>query len=247
MSDSDISEEFLANNGITPLLSNDQNYPKKLSIVKQKNHKIFHIGNIVNYENCVSVVGSRSCSEFGKEFAFNLAKKLVENNFTIVSGLAHGIDTHAHHGCVESNGVGIAIMAWFHKIYPPQNKSLFDQILENGCGFSENLLEPEKNSRYEFLNRDKLIAALSNIVIVVESKSKGGAKYTADYATEKNIPVIKCKTETNDSDLIEGHKMFLANGAREATSPEHVIELISELKEKKDIKNKKNLDYFIQS
>ena len=64
---------------------------------------------------------------------------------------------------------------------------------------------------------------------------------------EKNIPVIKCKTETYDSDLIDGHKTFLANGAREATSPEHVIELISELKEKKDIKNKNNLDDFIQS
>jgi predicted Rossmann fold nucleotide-binding protein DprA/Smf involved in DNA uptake len=87
---------------------------------------------------------------------------------------------------------------------------------------------------------------MSDVVIVVESKSKGGAKYTADYAKKKNIPVIKCKTETDNFDLIDGHKTFLANGVREATSPEHVIELISELKEKKETKETKNNleDYF---
>ncbi len=60
---------------------------------------------------------------------------------------------------------------------------------------------------------------------------------------KKNIPVIKCKTETDDPELIEGHKTFLANGAREATSPEHVIELISELKGKKEIKNENLYDF----
>ena len=240
-------EEFLSNNEITLLRSNEKNYPTKMTIAKPKNHKIFHIGNVVDYEKCVSVVGTRSCSKFGTQFAFDLVKELVNLDYKIISGLAQGIDASAHHGCIENNGIGIAIMAWFHKIYPPENKMLFNKILENGCGFSENPLKPEKNSNYEFLHRDKLIAVMSDVVIVVESKSKGGAKYTADYATEKNIPVIKCKTETNDSDLIEGHKTFLANGAREATSPEHVIELISELKEKNNIKNKNNLDDFIQS
>ena len=232
-------EEFLTSNDITSLLSNEKNYPSKMTIARPKNHKIFHVGNVIDYEKCVSIVGTRLCSEFGAKFAFDLAKELVNHDYKIISGLAHGIDASAHRGCIENNGVGIAIMAWFHKIYPPQNKQLFNEILENGCGFTENPLEPEKNSRFEFLKRDELIAVMSDVVIAVESKSKGGAKYTADYAMKKNIPVIKCKTETDDNELLEGHKTFLANGALEATSPEHVLELISELKEKKETKEKK--------
>ena len=232
-------EEFLTSNDITSLLSNEKNYPSKMTIARPKNHKIFHVGNVIDYKKCVSIVGTRSCSEFGAQFAFDLAKELVNHDYKIISGLAQGIDASAHHGCIENNGIGIAIMAWFHKIYPPQNKQLFNEILENGCGFTENPLEPEKNSRFEFLKRDELIAVMSDVVIVVESKSKGGAKYTADYAKKKKIPVIKCKTETDDFELIEGHKIFLANGSIEATSPEHVIKLISELKEKKELKDNK--------
>ena len=111
---------------------------------------------------------------------------------------------------------------------------------------SEFIFMPEKNARYEFLKRDKLMMSISDVIVVVESKSKGGAKYTADEAMKKNIPVIKCKTQTDDPELLEGHKTFLANGALEATSPEHVIELISELKEKKETKeSKNNLDDFM--
>ena len=232
-------EEFLTSNEITSLLSNENNYPSKMTITRPKNHKIFHIGNVVDYEKCVSIVGTRSCSESGAQFAFDLAKELVNHDYKIISGLAQGIDASAHHGCIENDGIGIAILAWFHKIYPPQNKQLFDKILEKGCGFTENPLQPEKNSHYEFLKRDELIAVMSDVVIVVESKSKGGAKYTADHAMKKNIPVIKCKTDTDDSDLIEGHETFLVNGATEATSPEHVIKLILELKEKTEIKSNK--------
>jgi len=77
-----------------------------------------------------------------------LDEPLVNLDYKIISGLAQGIDTAAHHGCIENNGIGIAIMAWFHKIYPPENKMLFNKILENGCGFSENPLKPEKNSPF---------------------------------------------------------------------------------------------------
>ena len=239
-------EEFLSNNGISTLFSDDIHYPSKISRARSKpeNHKIYHLGNFTNYEKCVSVVGTRSCSEFGKEFTFNLVKKLIHYDYKIISGLAKGIVTFAHHGCVENNGIGIAIMAWFHKIYPTENRTLFDQILENGCAFSENPLKPENNSRFEFLKRDELIAVMSDVVIVVESKSKGGAKYTADYAKKKKIPVIKCKTKTDNAELIEGHKKFLENGAIEAISPENVIELISELKGNTEIGNKNTLDDF---
>ena len=238
-------EQFLDENGIVRLFPDDKKYPQNIIMARKNMPTIYHLGELFDYSNGVSVVGTRSCSKFGEEFAFNLGKLLVDNNFKIVSGLADGIDTFAHKGCVENNGLGIVILAWFHKLYPPHNKPLLDNILENGCAITENPLQPEKNSRFEFLKRDELMVALSDAIIVIESKSKGGAKYTADYAKKKGIPVIIAKTKTDDSELINGFNTFVENGALVAESESNVIEILKNLKEKKSSKTiPKTMDDF---
>ena len=233
MNDYDEIERFLDENEIMKLLPHTPKYPKNIILARKKMPVIYHLGDLFDYSNSVSVVGTRSCSKFGEEFAFNLGKLLVENNYKIISGLADGIDTFAHKGCVENNGFGIVILAWFHKLYPPHNKPLLDKILENGCAITENPLQPEKNSRFEFLKRDELMVALSNAIVVVESKSKGGAKYTSDYAKKKNVPVIIARTKTDDPELIDGFKTFVENGAFVADSEEKVIEILKNLENKK--------------
>ena len=241
-------ETFLADNPIIQkIYSDDADYPPQIQILAPKKtlKALYHIGETVSFSGGVSVVGTRKCSESGKQFAEEVGSILADNSIVVISGLARGIDSYAHKGCVENDGVSIAVLAWIHKLYPPEHKPLLDKILENGCAVSETLFMPESFPQSQFLKRDEVMAMISDVVIVVESKSKGGAKYTADCAMKKNIHVIKCKTKTDDAELIEGHKTILANGAREAISPEHVIELISELKEKNKIKNKNNLeDYF---
>ena len=236
-------ETFLADNPIIQKISpDDADYPPQIQILAPKKilKPLYHIGEPVPFFGGISVVGTRKCSESGKQFAEEVGSILADNSIVVISGLARGIDSYAHKGCVENDGVSIAVLAWIHKLYPPEHKPLLDKILENGCAISETLFMPESFPQSQFLKRDEVMAMISDVIIVVESKSKGGAKYTADYAMKKNIPVIKCKTQTDDAELIEGHKTFLANGAREATSPEHVIELISELKEKKETKETKN-------
>ena len=241
-------ETFLADNPIIQkIYPDDAGYPPQIQILTPKKtlKALYHIGETVSFSGGVSVVGTRKCSESGKQFAEEVGAILADNSIVVISGLARGIDSYAHKGCVENDGISIAVLAWIHKLYPPEHKPLLDKILENGCAVSETLFMPESFPQSQFLKRDEVMAMISDVVIVVESKSKGGAKYTADFAMKKNIHVIKCKTKTDDAELIEGHKTILANGAREAISPEHVIELISELKEKNKIKNKNNLeDYF---
>lgn len=239
--------QFIDKNGISKLSPNDKIYPQRIILARKNLPEIYHIGSLTDYDNGISVVGTRSCSKFGEEFARNLGKELSTHGYKIISGLANGIDTFAHVGCIENNGESIAILAWFHELYPSQNKHLLDAILKNGCAISENIFKPIKNARFEFLHRDELIASLSDVVVVVESKSKGGSKYTADEAKKNKIPIIKCKTETDDSKLIEGHKIFIANGAYEATSPEQVIELISELKKENITHFQEKIDDYIIS
>ena len=242
-------ETFLAKNPLIQKIYPDESgYPPQIQVLAPKKilKPLYHIGETIPLLVGASVVGTRKCSESGKQFAEEVGCILADNSITVISGLARGIDSYALKGCVQNDGISIAVLAWIHKLYPPEHKPLLDKILENGCAISETLFMPESFAQSQFLKRDEVMVMISDVVIVVESKSKGGAKYTADYAMKKNIPVIKCKTDTDDSELIEGHKTFLANGALEATSPEHVIELISKLKEKKEIKNKNSLDGFIE-
>ena len=151
---SEESEQFMAENGISKLLPNDEGYPERINLIKKNLPEIYHLGPLNNYDDGVAVVGTRSCSKFGEEFARTLGSDLSTNGYKVISGLAKGIDTFAHTGCVENDGEPIAILAWFHKLYPPQNKPLLDAILENGCAMSEFIFMPEKNARYEFLKRD---------------------------------------------------------------------------------------------
>ena len=239
-------ETFLAKNPIIQkIYPGDAEYPSQIQVLAPKKilKALYHMGETIPFSGGVSVVGTRKCSESGKQFAEEVGSILTDNSIIVISGLARGIDSYALKGCVQNDGISIAVLAWIHKLYPPEHKPLLDKILENGCAISETLFMPESFAQSQFLKRDEVMVMISDVVIVVESKSKGGAKYTA---MKKNIPVIKCKTDTDDSELIEGHKTFLANGALEATSPEHVIELISKLKEKKEIKNKNSLDGFIE-
>lgn len=241
-------ELFLESNPeITKILPTDTKFPQKIFLARTKKPKpIFHLGNFIPLHGGVSVVGTRNCSNEGAFFAETVGRVLAENNITVNSGLARGIDSFAHKGCIENDGVSVAILAWFHKLYPPENRTLLEEILVKGCAISETLLMPKKFAQSQFIERDKIMAIISDAIIVVESKSKGGAKFTAEYAKKKNIPVIKCRTDTDDEDLIEGHKTFLDNGALEATSPDDVIRIISELEKNNNVQlNTTTLDTFL--
>lgn len=227
----DIEQQFFDNGG-KKINQNQESFPKKLKklITQTRKLELFHLGNVLEYDKCVAVVGTRKCSAEGMVFARNVSHKLVESKYKVVSGLAEGIDTSAHIGALESDGITVAVLSWFHPLFPPQNRAIFNRLLENGCAMSENFLKPEKNPHFEFLYRDEIIAMLSDVVVVIESKSKGGAKYTADFAMKKNIPVIIAKVNSNVPELIEGFDTFVKNGAIVANSPDEVINIIKELK-----------------
>jgi DNA processing protein len=228
-------QNFIEQNGIYMINPKDPKYPTLIHKVRKKLPTIYHMGELLEYDDGIAVVGTRKCSENGQLFAHNIGKLLSENNYKVVSGLATGIDAFAHSGCLENNGLTIAILAWFHELSPKSNKELFEKIIETGCALSENVFAPTKEPKYAFLKRDDIIAALSNAVVVVETKSKGGAKYTANIARKKNIPVIVPKISNNDAELQEGFEVLKQEGAHVAKDEDHVIEIIKSLPKQKKI------------
>ena len=138
---------------IKVLTPKDEQYPKSLLKIKSYPQKLYILGNIeLLNKNSIAIVGSRSCTEYGKQYAFKFAKELGDANLCIISGLAKGIDTYAHMGAMESLGNTIAVLGGgFNNIYPKENTELFNKILDNGgCIISE--YEPNegvKSSNFE--------------------------------------------------------------------------------------------------
>jgi len=222
-------QNFVEQNGINVIKPKDPTYPTSIHKVRKKLPAIYHMGQLFDYDDGIAVVGTRECSENGQLFSHNVGKLLSENNYKVVSGLARGIDTFAHNGCLENNGLTIAVLAWFHELSPKKNKGLLEKIVENGCALSENLFAPTKEPKYAFLKRDDIIASLSNAVIVVETRAKGGGKYTADIAKRKKIPVITPKINNNDAELQDGFEVLVQEGALVAKDEDDVIEIIKSL------------------
>ena len=110
----------------------DLEFPEKLRIIEDSPRKIYVMGNkdLLN-EKSIAVVGSRNCTEYGKQNAYEFGKQIARHGIIVVSGMAKGIDSAAHLGCIENGGKTIAVLgAGFNHIFPKQNVGLFHKIIE---------------------------------------------------------------------------------------------------------------------
>ena len=180
----------------------------------------------------IAIVGSRDASDYGKKYAALFSNSIANSNVTVVSGLALGIDSIAHQYAMEKKGKTIAVIAsgFFH-IYPKENISLYQSILEKGgCIITE--YSPEtKPSMQAFPIRNRIIAGLSMAVLVIEAKYRSGSSITANYALEQKKEVFCLPHSLEDKNGI-GCNRLLRKGAK-------IITKASELKEylKIDIKD----------
>jgi len=153
---------------------------------------MFAKGNLdlLNNLNRIGIVGTRRCSSIGRKISYQFGRELSDMGLSVVSGLAQGVDGAAHKGVLSVNGGPIAVVgSGIDQIYPKSNTSLWNQVLENGLILSENPLgsKPEK---WRFPARNRLIAALSVGLVVVESHKKGGSLITVDEAIARNKTVL---------------------------------------------------------
>lgn len=167
----------------------NKNFPEKLKVIKDPPVLLFYKGNFecIKENKSIAVIGSRRPTEHGKKVAEKLGYIFGKEGFVIVTGLALGGDEYAHIGCLKVKGRNAAALPCsLDNIYPPQNKKLAQEILNNdGCLISEypSGTEPFKGN---FIERDRLQSALSKAVIVVETKKDGGTMHTANFAIEQN-------------------------------------------------------------
>lgn len=165
----------------------DKNYPVMLNLVYDAPYGLFVRGNLsVLNTPAVSIVGTRNPSVSGFKTTFNFSRELTTLGYTVVSGLALGIDTAAHKGTILS-GKTIAVLACgLDNIYPTVNKKLAVEIIKNGGCLISEYSPGEPPLKWRFIQRNRIISGLSEATVVMESPPKSGALITADFALEQN-------------------------------------------------------------
>lgn len=169
----------------------DESYPYKFTFIEDKPLVLYIDGemDILNQERNMAIVGTRNPSQEGYEISSILAEKLTEENCRIVSGFASGCDEAAHYGCLLAKGRTIASIPCGHLKAMKQNKALYNGIIYNGGCIISELPPDAKGEKNSFRDRNRLIAALSEGLIVVEGGINGGTPHIVDFAQAYNKPV----------------------------------------------------------
>jgi DNA processing protein len=224
--DADKEISLADKSGVCIINISDSRYPVLLKKIYDPPPVIYIKGDIGPSDNlAVAIVGSRGCSHYGSEQASRFAHLLASAGFTIVSGMARGIDSAAHSGALSANGRTIAVQGCgLARIFPPENKELFVKISQNGACVSELPMEYEPLSE-NFPPRNRIIAGLSLATIVIEAMPRSGALITARAAMENNREVMAVPGRA-DSPLSKGPHKLIKDGAKLVESVEDVIETL---------------------
>ncbi len=217
--------ELVLNKNIGIITIIDPLYPPLLKEIPDPPPFLTYLGQLDNTAPDISIVGSRNATSYGLSTAQNLSYNLSKKGFQIVSGLARGIDAMAHKGALKANGKTIAVMgSGLNKIYPRENKYLFNDIAAKGTIFSEFKVNTDPFPQ-NFPIRNRIIAGLSCGSIIVEAAQRSGSLITARLANEYNREVFAVPGSIK-SKKSQGTHFLLKQGAKLV---ENEMDIIDEL------------------
>jgi DNA processing protein len=214
--------KFIEKYKIQPLFITHKSYPQRLLHCYDAPTLLYYRGNAnLNTSKIISVIGTRNNTDYGKQVTEKLLNDLKEQNVLIVSGLAFGIDAIAHKSALQNNMETVAVLAHgLHTIYPRQHKTLAKEILQYG-GLLTEFRNGVKPDRFNFPQRNRIVAGIADATIVIETAVKGGSIITAELANNYNRDVFALPGKTTDAKsagcnyLIQNNKAVLFTDAKE--------------------------------
>lgn len=214
--------------GVELLFYTDKNYPNRLKQLYDSPVLMYYKGKAeLNTLRTVAIVGTRQSTEYGKQTTEHIIQELSQYNPLIVSGLAYGIDIVAHKACLKNNVPTIGVMAsGIDLIYPYQHKNTSIQMQEMGGILTEQTFGTQPDPRF-FPQRNRIIAGMADVTIVVEAAVKGGALITAEYANNYHRDVFAVPGQIGKSFSEGCNKLIKENKAQIFTSIKDVIEALS--------------------
>lgn len=187
------AENILKNaekSGVSLLFFHHERYPRFARECKESPIVLYYRGELKPLETTVGVVGARRCSPYGKKIAEQIGEELATLDIPVISGFAKGIDSYAQAAFIKRGGYTLAFLGCGPDIcYPPEQRPLYQQILETGSAFVSQFPPGTSPNPKYFLARNALISAWSTELVIVEAGEQSGALWTADFAMKNNKPV----------------------------------------------------------
>lgn len=211
--------------GITTLISND--YPALLKEIPDPPTLLFYKGRpLCDIELPIAVVGTRKCTEYGRDIARLFSRQLAENGATIVTGLAGGIDTHAALGAMDIDGKEAPIIGvlgcGIDVVYPANNELLFEGVEERGTIVTEYLPKTQP-LKQNFPIRNRIISGLSMGVLVVEAGERSGTSITVSSALEQGRDVFAVPGRITDPMSVSVNRLIQQGAAKPVFSVTDIL------------------------
>ena len=210
---------------IRVLFRHSPEYPELLGCIQDAPNVLYCAGNLGALGHpCVSIVGTRHPSEYGREMARSIARGLAEQQITVVSGLAKGIDGSAHEGALAGGGRTAAVLGCgLNVVYPAENRSLYRAVVEQGGVLMTEYPMDAEPLTYHFPLRNRIIAGLSRALVFVEGRIRSGGMLTVGLALDAGREVFAVPGRVGFS-VSEGPHAIIREGARLVTCAEDVLE-----------------------
>ncbi len=214
-----------AQHGVTLVPAWERQFPRLLRQIYDPPAFLWVRGTLAEAdERAVSIVGTRRSSDYGRRMAHDFAFELGQRGFTVVSGLAYGIDAAAHQGALEAGGRTLAVLgSGADRIYPAKHTRLAKEIMQQGAVLSEYPLGAAPDAP-NFPRRNRIISGLSLGTLVVEAHEKGGALITARMAVEQNREVFALPSPVHSRSGVGTNRLIQRGHALLVLSVEDIIE-----------------------
>lgn len=233
--------KFCEKHHIKILTLKDADYPQRLLHCYDAPTVLFYRGNAnLNAQKIISVIGTRTNSDYGKQITEKLIEDLKEQNVLVVSGLAFGIDAIAHKAALQNNLSTVAVLAHgLDTIYPAQHKSFAKEMLNNG-GLLTEFMQHTKADKHNFPKRNRIVAGMADCTVIVETADKGGSMITAELAYNYNRELFAVPARVTDAKSAGCLKLIQQNKATLLTDAKQLCDtmLWTDAKTKKPKKQK---------
>jgi DNA processing protein len=223
----DLVWERIQAQGISVLTWEDEAYPARLNEIPQPPPVLYVRGALLAEDAwAVAVVGTRRITSYGKQVTEEIASNLARSGITIVSGLAHGVDTAAHQAALQAGGRTLAVLgSGVDRIYPPENRRLAEQLIQQGALLSDYAPGTPPDSA-NFPPRNRIISGLARAVIIVEAGKSSGALITAAFAAEQGREVFAVPGGIYAPQSV-GANLLIQQGARPYLNYQDVLEILN--------------------
>lgn len=219
----------------------DEEYPSRLRKLVHPPYALYWMGAMPRKEQpSIAVIGARECSEYGRYMAQAFAGKIAAAGVAVISGMARGIDGIGQRAAIENKGRTYAVLgSGVDVCYPSSNRKLYEDIQNTGGGILSVFPPGTSPGKIQFPERNRIVAGLSDLVLVVEARAKSGTWITVDMALEQGKNVYAVPGRLTDR-LSDGCNLLIRQGAGIALTPEDVLAELAVLTNRQGMENEWN-------